>query len=67
MRNVPQSPLRSPPHGQVNEHLYASQTLSEVSWRFVHNDTLECNEICLPHPCVPPGPPPVVLSKSYSG
>ena len=31
MRNVPQSPLRSPPHGQVNEHLYASQTLSEVS------------------------------------
>ena len=40
---------------------------AEVSWRFVHNDTLECNEICLPHPCVPPGPPPVVPSKSHSG
>ena len=40
---------------------------AEVSWRFVHNDTLECNEICLPHPCVPPGPPPVTPLKSYSG
>ena len=37
---------------------------AEVSWRFVHNDTLECNEICLPHPCVPPGPPPVTPLKS---
>ena len=40
---------------------------AEVSWRFVHNDTLECNEICLPHPCVPPSPPPVTPLKSYSG
>lgn len=34
---------------------------AEVAWNYQHNASLECNKMCLPHPCIPPAPTPSTL------
>jgi hypothetical protein len=44
--------LPSPPEAQSTYR--GTIRAAEVAWHYQRNATLECNKMCLPHPCISP-------------